>query len=236
MNCPKPKPQANRFFRRNPIISWLAGAMALFGCSTVDIYPYETTIVGVPMDSTKLKDRNATATDWYKKNEWVFNAESGNRPKLCLALSGGGLRSASFAIGVMAALEQAGLMEKIDVISAVSGGAYAASWYYAQHLIHDAELRSGHMSRKALFAWRSDGSGAPRDTVWSASLPTGIQDKIEDSKTQQNQREPGPIIITEAEGIFGGLFNIISSPLNLAANGLFGAHWNTSPVLGFYED
>lgn len=53
-------------------------------------------------------------------------------PLRCLALSGGGTRSASFSIGVMAALHQAGELDSFSVISSVSGGGYAASWFYMQ--------------------------------------------------------------------------------------------------------
>ena len=45
-----------------------------------------------------------------------------------LALSGGGIRSASFSIGVMKALYEKGLLNDIDVISSVSGGGYASYW------------------------------------------------------------------------------------------------------------
>ncbi len=44
-----------------------------------------------------------------------------------LALSGGGIRSASFSLGVMQALAYAGWMERIDYLSTVSGGGYAGS-------------------------------------------------------------------------------------------------------------
>lgn len=45
-----------------------------------------------------------------------------------LALSGGGIRSAAFSIGVMKALYDKQILQNIDVISAVSGGGYAAYW------------------------------------------------------------------------------------------------------------
>ena len=44
-----------------------------------------------------------------------------------LALSGGGIRSASFSLGVMQALAHNGWLEKIDYLSTVSGGGYAGS-------------------------------------------------------------------------------------------------------------
>ncbi len=44
-----------------------------------------------------------------------------------LALSGGGIRSASFCLGVMQALNAAGVLQKIDYLSTVSGGGYIGS-------------------------------------------------------------------------------------------------------------
>lgn len=49
-----------------------------------------------------------------------------------LAMSGGGVRSASFNIGVMGGLADSGLLDEVDYISSVSGGSYAAYWYYTK--------------------------------------------------------------------------------------------------------
>jgi hypothetical protein len=54
----------------------------------------------------------------------------GGRVDWGLALSGGGIRSGSFSVGVMKALYDAGLFEKLDAISTVSGGGYASYWLY----------------------------------------------------------------------------------------------------------
>lgn len=56
------------------------------------------------------------------------------RPDWGLAMSGGGLRSATFNVGVMKALYDAGLMGKMDIISSVSGGGYAAYWLYVNDI------------------------------------------------------------------------------------------------------
>ena len=52
------------------------------------------------------------------------------RHQVCLSLSGGGLRSAAFSIGVMQGLHDLGLLDGNTIVSATSGGAYAASWLY----------------------------------------------------------------------------------------------------------
>lgn len=57
-------------------------------------------------------------------------------PRTCLALSGGGIRSAAFSIGVMKALNIHGILNKLDVVSSVSGGSYALSWYVVQRAIY----------------------------------------------------------------------------------------------------
>src|SRR4051794_37476742 len=41
-----------------------------------------------------------------------------------LALSGGGVRSASFCLGALQALDKAGVLKNIDYLSTVSGGGY----------------------------------------------------------------------------------------------------------------
>jgi hypothetical protein len=46
-----------------------------------------------------------------------------------LAFSGGGIRSATFNLGVLQALEGAGVLRHVDYLSSVSGGGYIASCY-----------------------------------------------------------------------------------------------------------
>jgi len=52
-------------------------------------------------------------------------------PRTCLALSGGGIRSAAFAAGVLQGLNDENLLDAVDVIGSVSGGGYAHGWYLA---------------------------------------------------------------------------------------------------------
>lgn len=55
---------------------------------------------------------------------------------LGLALSGGGIRSASFGLGVLQALLEHGILQSVDYLSTVSGGGYigsALSWFRKHH-------------------------------------------------------------------------------------------------------
>jgi hypothetical protein len=64
------------------------------------------------------------------------NKRSG--PWLGLALSGGGIRSASFAMGVMQGLQARNLMKRFDYLSTVSGGGYigaSLSYFLSEHAL-----------------------------------------------------------------------------------------------------
>src|SRR6266496_1026008 len=66
----------------------------------------------------------ATAASWE-----VGDAEKGDSRFVGLALSGGGSRSANFSVAVMLELQRQGILQQVDVISGVSGGALAGAYY-----------------------------------------------------------------------------------------------------------
>ena len=45
-----------------------------------------------------------------------------------LAISGGGIRSATFALGLLESLKACNLLSKFHYLSTVSGGGYIGSW------------------------------------------------------------------------------------------------------------
>jgi len=59
------------------------------------------------------------------------NAGYGNKDLVGLAFSGGGIRSASFGLGVLEALKDCDLLRRIDYLSTVSGGGYIGAWLSA---------------------------------------------------------------------------------------------------------
>jgi hypothetical protein len=58
----------------------------------------------------------------------VAHKSADEKPLAALCLSGGGIRSATFNLGVIQALAERGLLERFDYLSSVSGGGYIASW------------------------------------------------------------------------------------------------------------
>jgi hypothetical protein len=68
-----------------------------------------------------------------------------------MALSGGGIRSATFAIGVLAALAHRNLLPQFDYISSVSGGGFAAGFLTQLLSGPDNDLRFGLDAKKQPF-------------------------------------------------------------------------------------
>lgn len=74
-----------------------------------------------PSDLPATQRANALRTAWHSL--------SGGQSALCL--SGGGIRSATFGLGVLQGLAQAKLLDSFHYLSTVSGGGYIGSWLTA---------------------------------------------------------------------------------------------------------
>lgn len=67
----------------------------------------------------------------WRRRRGCDEEQAGRDTLVGLALSGGGIRSATFALGAMQALASRGLLERVDYLSTVSGGGYiggALTW------------------------------------------------------------------------------------------------------------
>jgi hypothetical protein len=65
-----------------------------------------------------------------------------------LCFSGGGIRSATFGLGIVQALAQGNLLSKFDYLSTVSGGGYLGSWLSAW-ILREKILSTAPVSQKA---------------------------------------------------------------------------------------
>jgi len=86
-----------------------------------------------------------------------------------IAISGGGIRSASFGLGVLQALEYADLLRRFDYLSTVSGGGYigsALTWFNYQH-------------RKRRAAQHATPSASSRTTTAAAAQPAEAEQAVE---------------------------------------------------------
>jgi hypothetical protein len=101
-------------------------------------------------------------------------------PQLCVAMSGGGLRSAATNIGALQGLQDLGLLSKVDIMSSVSGGSYANLWYHVHQvarLYHAEEdtknpLKEGGIAQQGVergrfVSWASIPLSALMDWAWN---------------------------------------------------------------------
>ncbi len=81
--------------------------------------------------------------------------------KIGIALSGGGYRAAAYHIGTLRALHRLGVLDKVDVISSVSGGSITSA-YYALNKDNYEEFEKGFISSLS------------KGVLWSSFLYLGI--------------------------------------------------------------
>ena len=76
---------------------------------------------------------------------------AGQEPRAALCLSGGGIRSAAFGLGILQGLARHGLLLKFHYLSTVSGGGYIGSWLTAwrRHAANDKAVLESLTSRRA---------------------------------------------------------------------------------------
>lgn len=79
-----------------------------------------------------------TAKEYVAQGVNKRTQNKGTAPQLGLALAGGGTKAADFSIGVLQGLTETGVMNQVDAVSTVSGGGYAALWYFSR-LLHPTD-------------------------------------------------------------------------------------------------
>jgi hypothetical protein len=147
-------------------------------------------------DSVQRKPDNlpfSAEEEWYSAR--------GGLPQRCIALSGGGIRSASFSIGILAELSKAGVLEQTDIMSSVSGGGYALSWFYMQHY-NAANGGKEALSKERRRSIQTDMFKEPPQNYYGYLLARSR-------------------FFTEVDYTWSGLANIPLVPIHLVANGLF---------------
>lgn len=99
------------------------------------------------------------------------------KPRTALCISGGGIRSATFALGVMQGLASANVLDKFDYLSTVSGGGYIGSWLSSWTRRHP----------RGVSGVKDDLARA--DTAVAARLPA-IEDNVVPASTEQPRDVP----------------------------------------------
>jgi hypothetical protein len=84
------------------------------------------------MESPKIPaDNFLTLPDVLAQERTALGVATTAQPQSALCISGGGIRSATFALGIIQGLADHGLLGQFDYLSTVSGGGYIGSWLTA---------------------------------------------------------------------------------------------------------
>lgn len=233
-----------------PVVTTLFAV--LVGCDTPQLAPPHH-VLGSTQDRTVLdcsrsKDhlcdharQNDEQVQWYKDNEWRYNRgreadPDKNRPLVCVAVSGGGIRSAAFGIGVLKGLHEKSvtgsnksLFGHVDMLSGTSGGSFAVTWYYMQTLKAITETNSQQVPK-----------GSLRNVVPKEER---VFEPIERTTKLQNDWHTVPVQLQDhgeflgiRDSLLSGLGNVVmGAPLNWVFNGLWGMHLNANLAHYIYK-
>lgn len=108
----------------------------------------------------KLLREGANCSCW--KHEFKYSQDESpidGEPRVGLALSGGGIRSATFSLGLLRSLSNALLVHRIDYLSTVSGGGYAGAFFCSIFVPRDFRGPFSYANAPAYEAGKE-----PRDT------------------------------------------------------------------------
>src|SRR5580658_767791 len=84
----------------------------------------------LPGSKTAAKD-HITLQEVLDAEHAALGIDVHDQPRSALCISGGGIRSATFALGALQALAEKGLLHQFDYLSTVSGGGYIGGWLTA---------------------------------------------------------------------------------------------------------
>ncbi len=140
----------NTFRACSPFVLIAAVLAAGGGCTSVNepLNPTDS-----PVNTRRLNHTHAALLQSSDPAAGQTQPYAGDGWFVGLAISGGGLRSANFSAAVMFELQRLGLLEKVDAISAVSGGSLTAAYYC---LCDDNAWNPGNLQRKMTHPFADD--------------------------------------------------------------------------------
>ncbi len=196
---------------------WRTGlicAFSLFFVGCAIQVKNDQAIRGFCFDEKKERDQgeeNFKVLEEKYGQEWELNhGDKHAPPMLGLSLSGGGMRSAAFSIGVLKGLHDNGTLPEIDLMSSVSGGGYALSWYYLQKY----------------------NSGVSDDVLF------GDNDRFQTYLVENGRiiTHSNNFFIQFPEYLVKLGVNVIATPCHWLANGLFDWNLNLASYRLFYQN
>ncbi|MBI1733531.1 MAG: patatin-like phospholipase family protein [Candidatus Rokubacteria bacterium] len=103
-----------------------------------------------------------------------------------LALSGGGIRSATFSLGVLQGLHELGTLRAVDYLSTVSGGGFAGAWWTTW--LSRKDFLASHIADEEALAKRLIGERAPGWEQIEAALGAATDRRTDRDRSEARQR------------------------------------------------
>jgi hypothetical protein len=183
--------------------------------------------------STRTENEETLDAVYGHERALLLDAGKGeDSPYIGVALSGGGVRSASFAVGVLRALYDLNLLPRAGYLSTVSGGGYAGGWMMSYHDVGEKKLPPCTL---ALTPDRRQGSGfAARPRLDELFRPG--------SRYRYHLAQHGEYLgyghghDSKTQLAWTILKSTVTMPLNLALNVVLGYDLDIGPYRRFYRD
>lgn len=257
--------RVNHFLFTCNLIS-LAGVLlvSVTGCTSIDDKPDLGRTDGETPDPERYDERSSALRaaenchlKSYRKKLHEQGGEpedctgreiKGYRPEIGLSLSGGGMRSATFSMGVLSGLHSQGVLEEVDIVSSVSGGSYANLWLitklYGAHNYQEQLVPVDELF-KSYYVYKAERDSADLEPISRSSSSEST------SRRFQTYVENNSYLLTRSQdSIYGELVDkasymsemaaraalwVPSVPLNIVANGAFRWQINLNPWESAYE-
>ena len=197
----------------------LVTLLLVSACTTgVHVLPEDRRVKGFNRTTENERSAARNNAELLKKyqDEWQYNRDINGPPRLCVAMSGGGIRSAAYNIGVLQGLHRLKVLPKVDILSSVSGGGYALSWFYLQQ--YYSNLYGVQVDASALFDEHHN----------------------KQNRFQKYLAEHGNLLYRTTTGTYeisrDALSWAVTFPMNVVANGIFDWRINLNPWRHDYEN
>lgn len=226
------------------LLSLLVLVLTLNGCSTMPESEPK------PMIKLKtLESRDSTNHDF----------------TIGLSLAGGGTKASSFSMGVLQGLSETEVINKVDVISTVSGGGYAALWFYTR-LLNDSRVtheplisnRIAPFFKECLSTTYDDLVEADPSVLCKNDITFFSSEDPSDPYRFQNYLRGYQDIFSSGTDLFGnpafnmsvtdqkgdrlsndigqlGIKTLLAAGINFIPNIVFDWEWNVSPTRSAYK-
>ncbi len=195
-----------------------------------------------PADANTASENAATLKAIYGEEADIIDTVKGNDYSryVGLALSGGGVRSASFGTGVMRGLHDLGILKNVGYLSTVSGGGFAGAWMMSFHDVGDKAFAPCD-PKYPIDLTPALGVGAfgpepfalrpPLDLLFrpGSNYRYHLTQHGEYLGYQHGHNSESQLVLTIGKSLF-------AFPFNLVFNDLFGYDVNTGPFRRVYRD